>query len=248
MPPGKGSTRLTSRLANAAAVIAGASDKGRDELLRVKTSQFPPAAARTTFTPSHLQCNAWGICMAQLQAHAQPMQSFNQEACMEVDEDTCDCIEWLAVLAAEVPGAARDFSAQLLESGLEQSARTIMSQLQNQRRSVAVSSLARCCGSIIRGTTSGADVIMTCGTASALLSQLKLQASLSHESGSSAAIISICTVLVSLIHGFPSRARLLFSAGAAACAAAALSAKGSSAAAAAAAAQFATVRCVKIAR
>jgi hypothetical protein len=62
------------------------------------------------------QCSAWATCMLQLQARAcVPLES-------EGDDDTCDCIEWLSVLAAAVPPTSPTFSAQLLAAGVDENA------------------------------------------------------------------------------------------------------------------------------
>ena len=191
--------------------------------------------------------------MSLLQELAQPWRKdhscdFNAAAADDDDDDgdndACDCIEWLAVLAAEVPCTPLEFRAQLQALGAPATAVAIAVHLQRQRRGSTVSCLARCCSSIVKASAHDVEVIISSGAAGALLSQLKLQAGMCRSSDrgvACTAIVSICTLLVTLCHGCPSRTRQLVSLGAVAGAAAALGAKGTSAAAAAAA-QFATVR------
>ncbi len=195
--------------------------------------------------------------MLQLKARAQPDEGTAAAAaaaavssCDGATDDAFDCIEWLSVLAAAVPITSRDFSHQLQTAGVESCACAVAAHLHKQRRGVTVASLAQCCYSVIKGSSSGTDAVLHSGAAQALLFQLQLQAHLlSPSSGSgshSAAVLSITRALLCLSYGSPPRAKMLASYGAASCAAAALRALAATSAAAdaavvAAAAQFSTV-------
>jgi hypothetical protein len=233
---GDGGARLISRLANAAAVIAGACDTGRSQLLQVQptcqSSLAPPACN------SAKQFRAWNSCMQQLQLLAQPTAHDPDDA------DQLDCVEWLAILAAAVPITSRGFAEQLAMTGLDTAAQTLALQLQIQTRIVTVASLAQCCYNIMKagGSSSscGADAMLRSGSAKALVQQLQRQA-LMHPRNSSSAITAVCRALVVFSHGSTARAQLLASYGAVSCAAEALRSTGHCAAAAAALVQFATV-------
>lgn len=195
--------------------------------------------------------------MLQLKAHARPDEGDSAAAaaaaassCDGATDDAFDCIEWLSVLAAAVPITSRDFSHQLQTAGVESCACVAAAHLHRQRRGVTVASLAQCCYSVIKGSSSGADAVLHSGAAEALLFQLQLQAHLlSPSSGSgsqSAAVLSITRALLCLSYGSPPRAKMLATHGAASCAAAALRALAGTSAAAdaavvAAVAQFSTV-------
>ena len=197
--------------------------------------------------------------MLQLKARAQPDEGDSAAAasaaasdfsCDGSTDDAFDCIEWLSVLAAAVPITSRDFSHQLQSAGVESCACAIAGHLHRQQRCVTVASLAQCCYSVIKGSSSGADAVLRSGAAAALLFQLQLQARLlslsSGGSSLSAAVLSVSRTLLCLSYGSIPRAKLLASHGAASRAAAALQALAGTSAAAdaavvAAVAQFSTV-------
>jgi hypothetical protein len=192
--------------------------------------------------------------MLQLKAHARPDEGDSAAAssCDGATDDAFDCIEWLSVLAAAVPVTSRDFSHQLQTAGVESCACAIAAHLKKQKRGITVASLAQCCYSVIKGSSSGTDAVLHSGAAAALLLQLQLQARLlSPCSGSgsgslSAAVLSVTRTLLCLSYGSPPRAKLLASHGAASCAAVALQALAGASAVAdaavvAAVAQFSTV-------
>jgi hypothetical protein len=191
--------------------------------------------------------------MLQLKAHARPDEGDSAAAassCDDSTDDAFDCIEWLSVLAAAVPITPPDFTHQLQTAGVESCACAVAAHLRKQTRGITVASLAQCCHSVIKGSSSGADAVCHSGAAAALLLQLQLQARLlppsSGSSSQSAAVLSVARTLLCLSYGSPPRAKLLASYGAASCAAAALQALAGASAVAdaavvAAVAQFSTV-------
>ena len=93
--------------------------------------------AATHYCVSPPQCGAWVSCMMQLQRAPQHCDG---------DDDVCDCIEWLAVLAAAVPSTSRVFVSQLLAVGLDDCACAITVRRLTYIYIDACQSITCCCG------------------------------------------------------------------------------------------------------